>query len=285
MNRAAAATLVFGLLFQPVYAFDAEDASGLELMEAVHERHHQYPHVYEELALITVDRFDRKQTRLANRYSRVEADGRVQFMLLFDWPEEVQGVALMATYEPDGSIYQYFYLPALGERLLESTGGTRGSAFLGTDFSIADLTGESLDESVFVRRRDERVNGTLYHLVDVQDPGAKVGEAPVLRRHYIDSDTLFILRTDHYDEMGRLHKIQTRHDIVDLGGGSMQANMIRMENVKEDHQTLLRVERRVLSRDYVPAGMFTHDWLLRHYPPAEPDGDEEEGNEEARQAE
>ena len=43
-----------------------------------------------------------------------------------------------------------------------------------------------------------------------------------------------------------------------------RANMILMENQKETHKTLIKINRRIFSHDYVPAEMFTSTWLLEN---------------------
>jgi len=40
--------------------------------------------------------------------------------------------------------------------------------------------------------------------------------------------------------------------------------MILMENVKERHKTLIKINRRVFSHHYVPADIFTTEWLLEN---------------------
>ena len=46
--------------------------------------------------------------------------------------------------------------------------------------------------------------------------------------------------------------------------------MILMENKKDQHQSLIKISRRVFSRDYVPAEIFTAKWLYENYPYIEP---------------
>jgi hypothetical protein len=38
--------------------------------------------------------------------------------------------------------------------------------------------------------------------------------------------------------------------------------MLLMENQKERHKTLIKIDRRIFSRDYVPPEIFTPAWLL-----------------------
>jgi len=186
--------------------------SGMQIMEEIYARHQQYPYVYEEQSMIMLDRNGNRDTRKAMRYSRMEKDGSVKFLLLFNYPREVKGVALLATRDPSGKIKKYVYLPALGEQLIESSGGSSATNFLGTDFSIENLTGEVLSNYRYDRLQDTKINDYKYFLIDVYRANDAKSARPI-RRHFIRQDIFYITRTDHFDKQGRLHKQQTHHDL------------------------------------------------------------------------
>ena len=53
--------------------------------------------------------------------------------------------------------------------------------------------------------------------------------------------------------------------------------MILMEDSKEQHRSLIKIDRRVFSRDYVSEDIFTADWLFKNHPfVSTPDIDVEE---------
>jgi hypothetical protein len=245
-------------------------ASGREIMEAVYERHRQYPYVYEEQSMVLIDRDGRRQTRTLRRYSRVSGDGTVRLLLLFDSPKDVMGVALLAERGPDGSVTQSVYLPAFSEEFIGNAGDCRsacGDHFLGSDFSVESLTGEALADYVYVRRADNQLGEARYYVIDVQ--GQDAGRT--LRRHYVSARNLFIERTDYLDELGKVRKRQTHHDLARIHGDMWRANILLMDNVAERHQSIIRIERRVFSSDYVPEQVFTADWLRANHPPVEQD--------------
>jgi len=244
-----------------------EEASGEEIMVAVHERHQLYPHVYEEQIMVLEDRLGHRETRRLRRFTRVEDDGTVRFLLLFDAPEDVMGVALLAIREPSGGTRQSFYLPALGPELIESNERSSSGYFLGSDFTVEDLTGEVLAEHRYQRRRDERIKGERYYRIDVYPAAADPRTSSPLRAHYVLQDILFIARTDHFDELGKVERRQTHHDLVPVGGGVWRPNLVRMDNLRDDHESLLQIERRVFSADLVPAERFTTEWILSNQPP------------------
>lgn len=264
-------SFVFFCFFtQVIQAYIDNDANGDEIMEEVQKRHQQFPYIYEEQSMVMEDRHGDRDTRKVRRYSRVDADGSVQFLLLFDYPQEVKGVALLANRYPDGTTSKYIYLPALGERLTESTGEGSNDNFLGTDFSVENLTGEVLSDHHYVRREDRVIEDINYFVLDVYRASDQMTESQILRRHFVRQDNLYITLTHHFDKQGRVSRIQSHHDLKAVDGDMWRANMILIEDKKQQHQSLIKVSRRVFSHDYVPDEVFTAEWLYENYPYIEP---------------
>lgn len=262
-------TIVMTIMLFDVYAQMDEVADGKALMEEVYQRHQAFPYIYEEQSIVLIDRNGKKDSRRAKRFSRMESDGSVKFLLLFQYPEEVRGVAVLAERNTDGFITKYLYLPAFGQQLLESVGGTKENNFLGTDFSVENLTGEILENYHYVRREDRLIDGHLYLLVDVFEKNIE-DDVP-LRRHFIKQDNMFITKTHHFDRLGRISRIQSQHDLQAVDGDMWRANMMLMDDKKEQHQSLIKISHRVFSKDYVPAEVFQAEWLFEEYPYIEPE--------------
>jgi outer membrane lipoprotein-sorting protein len=246
------------------------ETSGAEIMEKVQKRHQQFPYIYEEQFMVMEDRNGERDTRKARRYSRVGKDGSVKFLLLFDYPQEIKGVALLANRDVEGNTSKYIYLPAFGERLIESTGEGSNDNFLGTDFSVENLTGEILSDHYYARRDDREIDNIKYFILDVYKASDQLTEKQILRRHFIRQDNLYITLTYHFDNQGRVSRIQSYHDIKAVDGDMWRANMILMEDKKQQHQSLIKISRRIFSHDYVPAEVFTAKWLYENYPYIEP---------------
>lgn len=240
--------------------------TGREIMDEVYRRHQQYPYVYEEQTMIMMDREGLRDTRKLMRYSRVEQDGSEDFMLVFVSPMEVRGVALLAHRDPSGRIKKSVYLPALGNKLIEGEEVGDGSSFLGSDFAVGNLTGEVLDNYFYVRRQDQKIGDVNFFVVDVYDSKVDARDKKTLRRHFIRRDNYFITETDYFDRHGRLYKKQSSHDLKHLEGGMWRANMLLMDNLRDQHKTLIKIDQRIYSRDYVPREIFTAQWLFKNYP-------------------
>jgi len=238
------------------------DASGLTIMETVYSRHQQYPWVYEEQSMILIDQRGNKNTRKLRRYSRLTDNGSADLLLLFDSPTDVKGVALLANRSADGQMTQAFYLPAFGPQFVRADSGTSShqqDSFLGTDYSIDNLVGEVLEDYRYERAEDFNHKEVDYFVIDVY---RKETAARPVRRHYIRQDNLFITRSDHFDELGRLRKRQTQHDLTNVHGDMWRANMMMMDNEHLSHRTVIKIDKRIFSRDYVPEEVFTEDWIV-----------------------
>ena len=75
----------------------AAEQDGRSIMEQVHGKQEQTPYIYEEQSMILLDKAGNRDVRNVRRYIRVDASGKVNVLLVFDSPEEVKGVALLAS--------------------------------------------------------------------------------------------------------------------------------------------------------------------------------------------
>lgn len=213
--------------------------------------------------MVLIDAAGNRDTRKLRRYSRLDSADNGRYLLLFDDPPEVRGVGLLTTIQHPDSIQAGIYLPAFGDKLIESIGQNESESFLGTDFSVYDLLPEPLEKYHFQRQPDNMIDEVNYFIIDIYKlNNAQRESTPPYKRHYIRQDNYYITRTDTFDRHGRIYKRQTHHDLKPLGGQMWRANMMLMENMKTSHQTLIKIERRVFSRDYVPESLFTLQWLI-----------------------
>lgn len=261
--------LILGLLSLPVFSKSLqadEILTGPAIMNEVFKRHELFPYVFEKQTMILIDSSGNRDVRKVRRFSRVEPDTTVKYLLTFDYPAEVRGVALLAIRHPSGRIDSKIYLPAFGKELKSISGKSRGSQFLGTDFAVEDLTAEVISDFRYVRKADYKIGKTLYFVVEAfpKDLEIERDTGYGLRRHFIRQDNFYIVRTDYYDPRGRFLKRRTRLNLKVIDGTMWRANMILMENKKDQHKTLIKINQRVFSSDYVPPEIFTSEWLLEN---------------------
>lgn len=245
--------------------------NGRRIMVESGRRHQVLPYVFEEQTLILTDAAGNRDVRKARRFSRVEEDGTFKYLLVFDNPPEVRGVSVLAVLDPSGELQNGIYLPAFGKALKRSAGDGRSNRLLGTDFTVSDLMGENPGDYRYQRKGERRVGGHPCFVVDAYPRTPAVTGPYGLLRHLVRKDNLYVVRTDYFDRQGRFLKRQSRYDLRQVDGDLWRANMILMEDAREGHMTLIKIDNQVFSRDYVPARMFTPEWLLsnRHLVSAE----------------
>jgi len=242
-----------------------DTATGRELMRAVYDQQQRYPFIYEELSMVTVDHRGNKKTKSLRFFSRAESNDDMKMLLLFDSPQELEGVAFLARHSKNGAFLSKLYLPAFEQSLIENSGDDADTNFLDTDFTIENLIGGDLDKYFYERQRDSIVDDTYYYVVDVYLAGSiHRDQRKLLRRHYILQDNLFVTRTDFFDSIGRLRKRQSAHDLIRVTGEIWTANMRLMEDYTRESKTLIKVTRRVYSAGYVPERVFTAKWLFEN---------------------
>ena len=266
-RRLLAATLWFGMSIAAAPAAGVGYWSGRQIMDEVYRRHQQVPYVYEEQSIVMVDTMGQRNTRQAKRYSRLEKDGAMKLLYIFETPPEVKGVTLMATRNPQGKTSVSIYLPALGPEFLVSTGTGSSGSFPGTDLSIEDLVAEELDHYIYERVDDTNLQDASYFVIDVYPADSDSRTRQRIKRHYVRQDNFYITRTDHYDRLGMLYKKQSSFDLKQMDEEMWRGDIILIENIKNKHRSLIKINRRVFSEDYVPAAMFSREWVLANYPP------------------
>lgn len=255
--------LCVGLLL-PCLAQAAGDWSGQRIMDEVVKRHEYYPYTFERQSMILQDKAGNRDVRQLRRYSRLEDDGRLNYLLVFDQPAEVRGVTLLATRYPSGRIDNGIYLPAFGPELKRSAGESRSTPFLGTDFTVQDMTPEITADFNYRREDDLKIEGVQHFVITAlpKTPDIEQATGYSLRRLYIRQDIFFVVRTDFFDREGHLFKRSTQHDLKRVDGSMWRANMTLMQDFHEQHMSLLKIDQRIFSKDYVPAEIFTPEHIL-----------------------
>jgi len=236
---------------------------GLEIVRESMRRHELYPYVYEEQTLVLTDAHRQRDVRRIRRYSRLEEDGSFRSLLEFTYPESISGTALLFARHADDTQSTRIFLPALGGSMTDYAGAMAGGQMLGSEFSVEDLTPE--DSAAFVYRREgDVVDGEVpYFVVHAESrPGEHAEQAFAARRIFLRQDSFFINRIDYLDSAGRLLKRQTRHDLHQVGGEMWRADIIQVENKLNGHRSILKIDRRIYSRDYVPAAMFNETRII-----------------------
>lgn len=250
----------------------APELTGRDIMDEVSGRHDR-PYEAEDQAMTLIDDRGNTEERSLRRFAREVEDDLYRYLVVFDEPAGVHGVALLTWQNRGASDDQWMYLPAYGREMKRSADGGKRNYFMGTDFAFEDMTSEDRSKFRYERQPDEMVeikdeNGETVDRIDsfVVDAYPKDEQLAAetgyeYRRLYISKDRYFIRRIDFYDRRGRYLKSQHSRDMVRIEGETWRADTTLMDNDKQRHKTLIHVESRDLSEDAVPARMFEQRWV------------------------
>lgn len=223
-------------------ALPAAAEGGRPLMEEAVRRHALPAHVFEEQAWVLTDRAGKLTLRTTRHYARQDEAGSRRLWVV-DTPADARGASIQIARAADG-----------GARL-----GTASSApVFGSVFVVADIEGEQVADYRYEREGDHDLDRVPHHVVRASpsDAGVAGRTGHFERRLYLRKDNLYISRIDYLDRDGRQWRRQTFRDPRPDDAGVWRPGMVLMEDLREGTRTLLKIERRVHSADYVPATVF-----------------------------
>lgn len=250
----------------------AQEMSGRDIMDQVSDRHDR-PYETEVQGMTLIDDRGNIEARTLRRYAREVDGGLYRYLVVFDEPAGVHGVALLTWQNKGASDDQWIHLPAYGRQMKRSADGGKRNYFMGTDFAFEDMTSEDRSKFRYDRQPDETVEikdetGATVDTVDAyvvdahpKDEALAAETGYQYRRLYVSKDRFFIRRIDFYDRRGRFLKTQNSWDMVQIEGDTWRADTTLMDNEKERHKTLIHVQERDLDEASVPEGMFEQRWV------------------------
>ncbi|MDQ6979197.1 MAG: outer membrane lipoprotein-sorting protein [Mariprofundaceae bacterium] len=246
---------------------DSADWSGHKIILTSLQKHQYYPYVFEQQTMILMDQHGHRDVRSVRRFSRLDEDGTARFVLVFDYPEEVSGVSLLVEQQPEQVRSSQIYLPAFGKRLIRSDSSRASQYFMGSDFSLRQIMPEKIEDYHYQRGKDLSIQKTPYFRLTALPLNALIArnDGYAKRELLLRQDNLCMVRVDYFNHRGRLFKRLSAHDLQQINGPMWRANMLLMEDFERHHKTLIKIENRVFSRDYVPRYIFTAKWLMGNH--------------------
>lgn len=217
-------------------------ASARDLIAASLERQGPAPYVYEEQTLVLSDASGRFSVRTMKHYQRRDASGEKTLTIVVT-PSESVGMSVFVARDPGVGLRR---------------GSKASSSVLGSDFLVGDLEAEQIDAHRYETMPMQEVDHVKHHVVraipmDNTKPGRSSATDRVI---FLREDNLFVSRIDYRDEQGKVLRRQSFRDPRPDASGAWRASMILMENFKNDQRSVLKIDRRVHSPDYVPAAVF-----------------------------
>lgn len=170
----------------------------------------------------------------------------------FSAPPDLAGAGFLQIQHRDGDDDRYLFLPAL-KRSRRISGNLRGSTFMGTDFSFADLDRRDLRNSQARMIGREKVGSASCYVVDVIP---RQGDSQYSHMElWVRADNFLTLRSKMYDKANVLMKTFEAREVRRVSG-SWFVSKSMMTDHKHDHTTLLTLHSIMVDVD-IPDEEFT----------------------------
>lgn len=218
-------------------------AQDLESLLRRNETQLRPPATEGEMKMVITNKAGQSRVREIKAYTKTEADGTDRQLLVFLAPADVRDTRFLTVdYEAGGKEdEQYIYIPALRKvRSIGTSGGdSKTGAFLGSDFSFADIG--TLDRADFAVRAlgEDTIEGRRYLKVEYASKGPatlkKYGYGKVVR--WIDAENATSRQSEYYDAGGKLVKrlVVRGQRLVD--GKYWQFESMEMSNLETGGKT------------------------------------------------
>ena len=201
------------------------------------------------LSMNLVNKRKQKKARKFILYSRTDGDNRRTFVRFLS-PADIQGTTFLGL-QINSKRRQYLFLPAL-DKIRRISGADRNSAFVGSDFSYADMDLRDVDNSSKELLGDGKVRGKECFKVKVtpKSPQSAYGKVVV----WVNKKTYLPMRMRFYNKKGGEIK-----RLIIAAEKKVQGRWIitisKMVDLKRNHTTIIQVKKIALKSN-IPLAQF-----------------------------
>ncbi len=201
---------------------------------------------------------DRGQESKRKLFMKSRKDDKTRRLFVrFQSPSDVAGTSFLGI-DDDGDRTQWLYLPAVGKSRRIS-GKQRNAAFVGTDYSYADLDNRDIDDSSKERLADEKVGKEDCFVVEVKPTSSESAYARV--DLWIAKDSYLPMRIRFFDSADTEIKRLTVQEVKKFEKRWVITES-KMVDLKRQHTTVMKVNE-IDIRDDIPLEQFEERALER----------------------
>jgi hypothetical protein len=196
------------------------------------------------IVLRSKDRIGAETVSKATLYWRKFDDGFSKVMLRFFAPADMRNAGILLIEKPDGRNDTMMYLPELGKVRRVTSRMMTGSMF-GTDFSYEEFerVQRFVEDADSQRLPDAEFQGIpVYVLAHRPDPGDESAYESVVES--IDRERCVVLKTEFFEEGGRLRKVMSADvEQITREGKIWVPRYLLMRDLRDQTETEFVIEK------------------------------------------
>lgn len=223
-------TFIIAYLFSS-FAYANFD-KGLEIAKKMDEANKGYKSEVSQMKLVLIDPVGKNLEREMKGVN-LEKDDVIKGLMTFEKPEDVNGTKLLTwSYRSEGEDDdQWLFLPSL-KRVKRINSRTRGSSFMGSEFSYADLTAQTIEKYKYKFIKDSKIEGQDVWVIE-RYPKQKSNYSKV--ELHVSKKMLTSIRNNYFNKRDELYKTATFSGFKQykVGGKSFfRASEVLMSNLQ-----------------------------------------------------
>ena len=213
-----------------------------------------------ERTMILIDKNDHKRTRIMRSFSKDKGEDTLRLMF-FTAPSEVRDTGFLTWDYRKGNKDddQWLYLPELN-KVKRIASADKSGAFMGSDFSYADMTRRVVEEWNYKILKSDKVRGKECWLIEAVPLNKTIQDRYGYKKSilFMRKDIFMVCRAVHWLDEGNKIKYVDFPDIkkIDNIWTSIEINAKTTRKGKTLHRTVLRSEN-VKYGQAVEESMFT----------------------------
>lgn len=193
-----------------------------------------------ELEMRLVNKNGQERLRQLTLTTKRGGDGSRKMLIRFHLPADVKGTGFLSTSKPGGADESWLFLPALGKPR-RIAGEERGSSFMGSDFTYADIGIIEIDDYRHTLLRTEPCEGEECFVVESLPVSDEVRRADGFAKKtwWIRQKTYTVAKAEFADKNGKILKVLRGTEVVPLAGDAWLAARMEMENLERGTRTII----------------------------------------------
>ncbi len=237
-GRMGIVAAVCGLATAVGVAAGAADLSGRDIIEHLDEMG-TVQDLTADLEMRLVGR-DGQRVRQLTLVTKRGSDGSHKMLIRFRLPADVRGTGFLSISRPGGADESWLFLPALGKpRRIAAE--ERGSGFMGSDFTYADIGLIEIDDYRHTLLRTERYEGDECFVVESLPVSEEIRRADGFAKKtwWIRQETYTVAKAEFADKFGKILKTLRGTEVVFLGASAWLAARMEMKNLESGTRTVI----------------------------------------------
>ena len=260
VTASAALAIVAGLLLLLFPApVRAQSLTARQIMEKVDARN-DGDRMAADMEMVLIDKQGQQRLRKMRSFNRDQGPDQWRLMF-FLAPADVKNTAFLSYdfHDPEKDDDQWLYLPAL-RKTKRIASSDKSSAFMGSDFSYADMTRWTLDSYDYKLLKEMEVRGQPVWLIECLPRGKQVIDRFGYTRsvRFVRQDNFVVVRAVNWVKAGERLKYQDikRLELIDGIWQPLEIQMTTKKGQTTLHTTIMRFDNVRFNQD-LPEDFFS----------------------------